>query len=172
MDKDNKKAVKKGTDAAKDRKPRSVSKSADKKKGKADAKASKSKSKAKDKKAKSEANKENKKKSKSKSKESKKISNQTIFSELKEWNSKNIFIGKQKKGGKKGEIEEEKAEERKPQRAISAYIYFSNDQVPKIKEKEGVSHKEAMSLAGAKWKEISDKEKKVYEDMHAKDQKR
>lgn len=39
----------------------------------------------------------------------------------------NSYLGKSKKGGKKGEIEEAKADEKKPQRAISAYIYYSND---------------------------------------------
>lgn len=46
-------------------------------------------------------------------------------------------------------IEEEKADVHKPTRAISAYIFYSNDQVPKIKAQQGVSHKEAMSIAGA-----------------------
>lgn len=120
MDKD-KKAVKKANKEEKpqERKPRSVTKSADKKKGKTDAKNSKSKSKGKDnKKSKSDAaGKENRKASKSK--DSKKYLHNGHLLNF-------IWIGK-KKNGKKGEIEEEKAEVVKPVKAISAYIFYSND---------------------------------------------
>lgn len=58
-----------------------------------------------------------------------------------------------KKGKKSSKEEEEKkvAEEDhsiKPTRPIGAYIFYSNVNVPKIKEKEGLSHKEAMGKAG------------------------
>lgn len=64
---------------------------------------------------------------------------------------------KEKKGAKK-----EEPEGIKPSRAVSAYIFYSNDQVPKIKASEGISHKEAMGVAGKRWHEITEEEKKPY----------
>jgi len=44
----------------------------------------------------------------------------------------------------------------KPTRAISSYIFFSNEMVPKIKADEGITHKEAMSKAGETWRGYTD----------------
>eukprot|EP00347_Sterkiella_histriomuscorum_P007433 403348940 len=79
-----------------------------------------------------------------------------------------------KKKGKKDEAKEEEDDEpvMKPTRAISGYIFFSNEMVPKIKVDEGIPHKQAMSRAGEIWKGYSDEEKKKYEKMHEKDQER
>lgn len=68
---------------------------------------------------------------------------------------------KEKKGAKK-----EESEGIKPTRAIAAYIFYSNEQVPKIKAAEGISHKEAMGKAGKKWHELTEEEKKPYNKMH------
>ena len=57
----------------------------------------------------------------------------------------------------------------KPTRAISAYIYFSNEMVPKFKQEKGISHKEAMKETGDLWKTLSDEQKKKYDDMHEAD---
>ena len=75
---------------------------------------------------------------------------------------------------KKGEEEEPKAVEDaiKPTRAISAYIYFSNEMVPKIKKDEGISHKQAMSRAGEMWGQIDEAEKAKFNKMHDDDVKR
>jgi hypothetical protein len=57
--------------------------------------------------------------------------------------------GKSSKGAKKGGKDKAAEEDvLKPSRPISAYIYYSNANVPKIKEQEGCSHKEAMSKCG------------------------
>lgn len=73
---------------------------------------------------------------------------------------------KKKKVHKK---EEEKDERVKPQRPLNNYIYYSNDMVPKIKAEQGIPHKEAMVKAAEIWKEMSEKEKKPYNDMHYQD---
>jgi hypothetical protein len=78
--------------------------------------------------------------------------------------------GKDKKGKK--DEKEEKADELKPPRAISAYIYYSNDVVPKIKAELGISHKEAMGEAGKRWGTMTAADKKPYDALHDKDQER
>lgn len=57
----------------------------------------------------------------------------------------------------------------KPSRALSAYIYYSNATIPKLKEKEGLSHKDAMGKAGKLWNELSDKDKEPYNKLHEED---
>jgi len=56
-----------------------------------------------------------------------------------------------------------------PKKVMSAYLYFTTDQMNKIKEKEGCTHPEAMKKAGEIWSKMSDKDKKKYNDMHEKD---
>lgn len=70
---------------------------------------------------------------------------------------------------KKDEKKEEEPEGIKPSRAISAYIFFSNEMVPKIKKDEGVDHKTAMSRAGAIWGTLSDADKQKYDKLHDED---
>jgi hypothetical protein len=60
----------------------------------------------------------------------------------------------------------------KPSRALSAYIYYSNEWVPKIKKDEGLDHRAAMSRAGELWNTMKDEDKKKYNDLHDKDVKR
>jgi hypothetical protein len=50
----------------------------------------------------------------------------------------------------------------KPSRAIGAYIYFNTEMCAKLKEKEGISHKEAFAKAGKMWGELSEKDKEPY----------
>lgn len=61
------------------------------------------------------------------------------------------------KGGKKSASkkdksskvkEESKDQGRKPPKAIGAYIYFNTATTKRLKEEEGLSHKEAFSKAG------------------------
>ena len=90
-----------------------------------------------------------------------------------------IFIAK---GGKKGdkkkqssedeEDKEETKEERKPPKAIGTYIYFNTAMTKKIKEEEGLPHKEAFSKAGQMWKSATEEEKKPFEAQHLEDVKR
>jgi hypothetical protein len=61
---------------------------------------------------------------------------------------------------KKVETAEEKAA--KPTRALSSYIFFSNEMVPKVKAEEGVQHKDAMKRCGEIWATYGDEEKKKY----------
>ena len=82
--------------------------------------------------------------------------------------------GKTSKVGKKGG-DKDKAEEDdkvKPSKPIGTYIYYSNSNVPKIKEAEGCSHKEAMSKCGEQWAKASDKEKAPFVKQHEDDIKR
>jgi len=53
--------------------------------------------------------------------------------------------------------------ERKPHK-MSGYQLFVSEQMPLLKEKEGVSPKERMSHIGKMWKALSEEEKKVFSD--------
>jgi hypothetical protein len=66
----------------------------------------------------------------------------------------------------------EEVEKVKPTRALSSYIFFANEMIPKLKSEEGIAHKDAMIKTGKLWGELSDDEKKKYNDMHDEDQKR
>ncbi len=81
-----------------------------------------------------------------------------------------VRIGK-KTGKKEGKKEEEYLGV-KPTKALGSYIFFSNENVPKIKADEGVDHRTAMKRAGEIWGGLSADAKKKYEDMHDKDLKR
>ena len=50
----------------------------------------------------------------------------------------------------------------KPTRPLASYIFFSNENVPKIKSETGCGHKEAMTKAGELWGKMNDKEKAPY----------
>ena len=66
---------------------------------------------------------------------------------------------RRKSDSKKKSLKSEKDNVLKPSRPITEYIYFSTEIVPKLKAKEGISHKDAMSRAGEIWKKMADKEK-------------
>ena len=59
-----------------------------------------------------------------------------------------------------------------PKRALSAYFFFTGQNIPIIRNDEKCTHMEAFKLAAAKWGSMADKEKKKYEDLHDKDVKR
>lgn len=59
-----------------------------------------------------------------------------------------------------------------PKKPLSSYLYFTQHNVNKIKEKEECTHPMAMKKAGEQWGVMSDKDKKKYNDMVAIDQKR
>ena len=54
------------------------------------------------------------------------------------------------KKGKVGKIVEE-PKGLQPTRPLTSYIFFSNEEVPKVVTSQGCSHKEAMKIVGAKW---------------------
>ncbi|KAI5985015.1 high mobility group box-domain-containing protein, partial [Pisolithus albus] len=60
-----------------------------------------------------------------------------------------------------------------PKRALSAYMFFSQDWRERIKtENPDAGFGEVGKLLGAKWKELSDDERKPYIEMAAKDKAR
>ena len=80
------------------------------------------------------------------------------------------MIGKSdKKKGKKDQDDEDIV---KPTRPMAAYIYFSNEMIPKLKEKEGLAHKDAFAKAGKLWSELSDKEKEPFNKKNEEDKAR
>lgn len=56
-----------------------------------------------------------------------------------------------------------------PKKPLSAYLFYTTENVNKIKEKDGCSHPEAMKKCGEIWNSLSDAEKQKYYDMHSKD---
>lgn len=159
MDK-SKKVAKSAAGKSTDRKPRSVSKSDNKRKS------SKSQSKSKGRQAKSVAH--AKSQDAKASKKGKK--DQPKESKAKSRNFKLTLILLSEK--KKKEEEEEEYQGAHPTRALSAYIFFSNEMIPKLKKEEGVPHKDAMSRAGEEWRKIDAKAKEKYDKMHDEDVKR
>ena len=159
MEKANKKAAAQGksqnTTTAVERKPRSVSKSADKKA--AGAKKDQSKGRRSD--------------SKGKQADQGKKAPQDKKAADKRKSSKSQKRDASKKRGKEGKEVSATVEDNtmKPTRALSAYIFYSNETVPKLK-KEGIDHRAAMSKAGELWGKLTDAEKKKFNDLHEKDQ--
>lgn len=76
------------------------------------------------------------------------------------------------KSGKKAKKAEKEEDVGKPTRALSAYIYFSNETVPKLKQEEGIAHKDAMGKAGQIWNTLTEDKKKKFEELHEADVKR
>lgn len=61
----------------------------------------------------------------------------------------------------------------KPKRAKTSFIFFCNEQRPKIrKSKPSLKLSEVMKQLGADWKKLSNGKRKKYQDMHAKDKQR
>lgn len=56
-----------------------------------------------------------------------------------------------------------------PKKPLSAYLFYTTENVNKIKEKEGCTHPEAMKKCGELWNKLQPDEKKTYEDKHDKD---
>lgn len=78
---------------------------------------------------------------------------------------------KQRKSLKDEHVEAEDSS-KKPTKAVSAYLYYSNETIPKIKQDEGISHREAMGKAGKIWSDLTEEEKKPYDELHHQDVKR
>lgn len=83
------------------------------------------------------------------------------------WLTHTRNLGKSAK--KKKEEKEEDDGALKPTRALSAYIFYSNVTIPKLKADEGLSHKDAMGKAGKLWNDLSEEAKKPYNKLHEED---
>lgn len=53
-----------------------------------------------------------------------------------------------------------------PKKPLSCYLFFTMDQVNKIKEKEKCTHPEAMVRCGKIWNVMTEDDKKNYTDKH------
>ncbi|KIJ61226.1 hypothetical protein HYDPIDRAFT_138070 [Hydnomerulius pinastri MD-312] len=83
----------------------------------------------------------------------------------------------QRKAAEKSEAKSAKGSKAKakggPKRALSAYMFFSQDWRERIKaENPDAGFGEVGKLLGAKWKELDEDEKKPYVEMAAKDKTR
>ncbi|KAI6145891.1 non-histone chromosomal protein 6 [Pisolithus tinctorius] len=82
----------------------------------------------------------------------------------------------QRKAAEKGEAKAKGSKSKAkggPKRALSAYMFFSQDWRERIKtENPDAGFGEVGKLLGAKWKELSDDERKPYVEMAAKDKAR
>jgi len=77
-----------------------------------------------------------------------------------------------KAGGKK-KGKKAKKDPNAPKRAMTAFMYYSNDMRPKLKEKNPeLSFGDLARLVGKSYKEMTAEEKKVYDEKAAKDKKR
>jgi len=77
------------------------------------------------------------------------------------------------KGPKSAKKPKQKKDPKAPKRAQNAYMFYVNDQRSKyVKENPETKTKEVVSALAAKWREMSDKAKKPYEDMAQKDKER
>ncbi|TFK37630.1 high mobility group box domain-containing protein [Crucibulum laeve] len=82
--------------------------------------------------------------------------------------SKRKVAEKAEKAPRKG-----KKDPKAPKRALSAYMFFSQDWRERIKaENPDAGFGEVGKLLGAKWKELDDEEKKPYVDQAARDKTR
>jgi len=77
---------------------------------------------------------------------------------------------KAKAADKPAKKEKAKKDPNAPKRGLSAFMYFSNAERPKLKEEQpDLPFGEVGKELGVRWKSISDKDKKQYEDKAAED---
>ena len=155
MEKANKKGAAQGKSqtTAVERKPRSVSKSVDKKAAG----------------AKKDQSKGRRSTSKGKQAEQPKKGAQDKKAADKRKSSKSQKRDASKKKSGKEVTAAEEDNTMKPTRPLSTYIYYSNETVPKLKKESGLDHRAAMSKAGELWNKLSDSERKKFDELHAKD---
>ena len=53
-----------------------------------------------------------------------------------------------------------------PKKPLSAYLFYTTENVNSLKEKEGCTHPEAMKKCGELWNKLTPDGKKVYEEKH------
>ena len=56
-----------------------------------------------------------------------------------------------------------------PKKPLSAYLFYTTENVNKLKEKESCSHTEAMKKCGQLWNGLAGDDKQKYTDMHDRD---
>lgn len=56
-----------------------------------------------------------------------------------------------------------------PRKPLSAYLFYTTENVNKLKEQEKCTHPEAMKKCGALWNALTGEEKKKYDEMHGND---
>jgi hypothetical protein len=56
-----------------------------------------------------------------------------------------------------------------PKKPLSAYLFYTTENVNSLKDKEGCTHPEAMKKCGELWNKLEADEKKLYNDKHDKD---
>uniref|UniRef100_A0A7S0TAB4 FACT complex subunit SSRP1 n=1 Tax=Pseudo-nitzschia delicatissima TaxID=44447 RepID=A0A7S0TAB4_9STRA len=77
------------------------------------------------------------------------------------------------KGSSKGKGKKKKKDPNAPKRATTAFMYYSTKMRPIIKEeKPDIKFTEMGKLIGEKWRELSDDDKKEFEELAEKDKKR
>jgi HMG (high mobility group) box len=69
--------------------------------------------------------------------------------------------GKKKADDKKQENPDDN--KLKPTKPLSPYIYFTTENVPKIRIEKNCSNVDAMREAGARWNQLSEEEKSPYQ---------
>jgi len=73
----------------------------------------------------------------------------------------------------KRKTKKKKKDPNAPKRPTSAYFYYAGDVRPGIREENpDMKITEVMSQIGAQWRELSDEDKKPYEEQAAQDRKR
>lgn len=60
----------------------------------------------------------------------------------------------------------------KPSRILTSYIYFATEQIPLLKERDGVKHQDAMKRVGEVWGSLTEVEKAPYIKKSKDDEKR
>ncbi|KAI7885605.1 hypothetical protein K492DRAFT_141417 [Lichtheimia hyalospora FSU 10163] len=72
-----------------------------------------------------------------------------------------------------GKVSKRSKDPKGPKRSLSAYMFFSQDKRASVKEENpDASFGQIGKILGQKWKEMSDEEKKPYNDQAAKDKQR
>jgi len=56
-----------------------------------------------------------------------------------------------------------------PKKPLSAYLFYTTENVNRLKEEAGCSHPEAMKKCGELWNSLSETDRQKYNDMHDKD---
>ncbi|OJJ00221.1 hypothetical protein ASPVEDRAFT_555460 [Aspergillus versicolor CBS 583.65] len=82
-------------------------------------------------------------------------------------------VRKTKASTRDGAGSRKKKDPNAPKRGLSAYMFFANDTREKVREENpGIAFGQVGKMLGEKWKALSPKERKPYEDKAAADKKR
>ena len=56
-----------------------------------------------------------------------------------------------------------------PKKPLSSYLFYTKENVNRLKEEKGCTHPEAMKFCGDNWVRLDDEGKKKYHELHDKD---